>query len=95
MAKTPDLTPDPLVRVVVHQRRSVMYQVAGVHRTAAGGEMIEVPGPDAAYLRAHGFLHEPNAAPIETQTGQSRGSWSEDDPRPTINGDDGSVVRGG
>jgi hypothetical protein len=76
-----------------------MYQgPAGIHRTAVGGEIIEVPPADAAYLRAHGFLHEANVAPIETQTGQGPrpGSWSEtDDPRPTINGDDGTVVRGG
>jgi hypothetical protein len=95
------------VSVVVHPRRSAVYQVqTGTrvddrgksvplmsNRTAVGGERIDVSIEDAAHMRAHGFLLEENVAEPPVSTGQLLSAWEE--PRPTINGNDGSVLRGG
>jgi hypothetical protein len=96
------------VQVVIHPRRSAVYQVQTgtkvddkgksvpvlAHKTAVGGERIEVSIEDAAYMRAHGFLLEENVTEPPVSAGQSTSTWGEE-PRPTINGDDGSVVRAG
>ena len=92
----------PMMRVTVHPRRTVVHQVAAgfrieggkkipvyKNRTANGGEIIEVPVEDAAFLRAHGFLQDPAGDPIDLPPALGA------DPRPTVNGEDGSVVRAG
>lgn len=94
--------PSPTVRVTVHPRRTVQHQVvAGSrvengkkvpvyrNRTANGGEIIEVPVEEAAFLRAHGFLQDPAGEVVEMPPALGN------EPNPTINGEDGSVVRAG
>jgi hypothetical protein len=94
--------PSPTVRVTVHPRRTVQHQVvAGSrvengkkvpvyrNRTANGGEIIEVPVEEAAFLRAHGFLQDPAGEVVEMPPALGT------EPNPTINGEDGSIVRAG
>jgi hypothetical protein len=100
----PEADATGLVSVVVHTRRSVVYQVkTGVqikdgvevpvytNKIGSAGEVIQVPPAEAAYLRTHGFLHDPitgTTAPVPQPP-------PEPESRPTINGNDGSVMQAG
>jgi hypothetical protein len=93
-------TPSRTRRVVVAAGRSVMHQVQVgtklvdgrevpdmVNRVAGPGESIEVSHQDALHLGTHGYLHQA-VTPPPTRA-------ASEEPRTTINGDDGSVIRPG
>lgn len=70
--ETPPAAVPTRVKVIIHPRRSAVYDVqigtqivdgkevpVLAHRLALGGETIEISAHDAAHLEAHGFLATP------------------------------------